>query len=186
MTYDKTAQDSEGNWDEVMPVAIIGGQVSGHTARVSASFVRPANTTAYVSGDLVANNVTAGNVTPMSFASGRDEGDLGGMIRRVRLRKTGTALTGASFRLHLYSAAPAPSNGDNGVWLTDGAANYVGSLDVTCDKAFTDGAAGNGVPTSGAEINFLSAVLYGLLEARGAYTPASGESFTLTLEMLQN
>lgn len=162
------------------------GQVGGHTARISAGFTRPADTTAYAVGDLVANDTTAGSVTAMSFAIGRDALGSGGMIRRARLRKSGTSVVSASFRLHLYSAPPVPSNGDNGAWLTDGAANYVGSIDVICDKVFTDGAAGNGAPGSGSEINFTADTCYGLLEARGAYTPASGETFDVLLEVIQN
>lgn len=163
----------------------VGGQIGGNTARVSANFVRPADTTAYASGDLVANSTTAGSVTPMSFAVAREAG-LGGMIRRARIRKTGTGVTNALFRLHLYSSSPTPSNGDNGAWLTNQAANYIGAIDISVDKAFTDGAAGNGVPGVGSEINFTSDTIYGLLEVRGAYAPASGETFTVSLEALQN
>lgn len=161
------------------------GEVGGNTARVSVSFTRPSDTTAYASGDLAANSTTAGSVVPMSFAISRAAGK-GGMVRRARLRKTGTSITNASFRLHLYSASPTVSNGDNGAWLTDQSANYVGSIDITCDKAFTDGAAGNGVPNVGSEINFTSDTYYGLLEARAAYTPGSAEQFTLELEMVRN
>lgn len=157
----------------------------GYTARVNASFTRPADTNAYAVGDLVANSTTNTSVTPMEFAVGRDGGS-GGMLRRVRIRKTTATIANAQFRLHLYSAAPACSNGDNGAWLTDQAANYIGSFDISCDKAFTDGAAGNGLPTIGSEINFTSDTIYGLLEARGAYAPGSAEQFVVSLEVLQN
>jgi len=172
--------------EEIAGTSGNGLQVGGHTARVSTSFTRPADTIAYASGDLVANSTTAGSVVPMTFAIGRNAGTLGGMIRRIRLRKTGTSTTNAQFRLHLYSSSPTPSNGDNGAWLTDQAANYVGAIDVTCDKVFTDGAAGNGVPVVGSEINFTAATYYGLLEARAGYTPASGETFNVLLEVIQN
>jgi hypothetical protein len=161
------------------------GSVGGHVARIDATVTRPADTTAYASGDLVAHSTTAGSVVPLTFALARTT-QAGGMIRRIRLRKTGTSVTNASFRLHLYSASPTPANGDNGAWSTDQAAAYIGSLDVTCDKAFTDGAAGNGVPTVGSEIIFTSDTVYGLLEARGAYTPASAEQFTVSVECLLN
>ncbi len=163
-------------------------EVVGISALVSASFSRPANTSAYAAGDLVANNVTAGSVVPMQFAVARAAGGTG-MIRRARIRKSSVAVVNASFRLHLYRAAPTPSNGDNGVWLTNQAANYMGAIDVTVDRAFSDGAGGNGVPISGSEVNFdLSNgnVIYGLLEARAAYTPASAETFEVELEVLQN
>jgi hypothetical protein len=161
------------------------GAVGGHTARVAVTFNRPADTIPYASGDLVANSTVAGSVAPMSFAISRAAGK-GGMIRRARLRKSGTSITNASFRLHLYSVSPVPANGDNGAWSTDGAMNYVGSFDVTVDKAFTDGSAGNAVPLVGSEINFTADTYYGLLEARGAYTPASAETFEVLLEVIQN
>ena len=162
--------------------------VVGITERASATFTRPADTTAYASGDLVANSTTPGSVTPMEFTVAR--GELGsGMIRRARIRKSDTGITNANFRLHLYNTSPTPSNGDNGAWLSNKSADYVGAIDITVDRVFTDGAAGNGVPISGAEINFRlpsGPNIYGLLEARGAYTPASAESFTVELEVLQN
>lgn len=165
------------------------GTVGGHIALVTASVMtRPSDTTAYASGDLVANSTTAGSVTPLQFTVARIAAG-SGMIRRCRIRKSGTGVTNASFRLHLYSASPTPANGDNGVWSTDQAANYLGALDVTVDRAFTDGAAGNGVPVTGSEINFKLAsgqAVYGLLEARAAYTPSSAETFTVSLEVLQN
>ena len=188
----KTVDDSGETVNPAAPVMAAGenhvGQVGGHTALASANFTRPADTTAYASGDLVANSTTAGSVTPMQFTVARVAAG-SGMIRRARLRKTGTGVTNASFRLHLYTASPTPANGDNGAWSTNQAANYLGALDVTVDKAFTDGAAGNGVPSSGSEINFaLSSgqLVFGLLEARGAYAPANAEVFTLSLEVLQN
>jgi len=159
--------------------------VGGYVARASASFVRPANATPYVSGYLVANNTSAGSVTPMTFSLARVS-TKGGMIRRARLRKTGTSITNANFRLHLYSALPTSSVGDGAAWLSDKALNYVGAIDFTVDKAFTDGAAGNGVPLVGSEIIFTADTYYGLLEARGAYTPTSGETIDLSLELVQN
>lgn len=148
------------------------------------SFTRPSDTTAYASGDLVANSVTAGSVVPLTW--GTQPGGRGTlMLRRLRLRKSNTSLTNASFRVHLYSGSPVPSNGDNGAWLSDKVANYMGSMDVTMDRAFTDGAFGIGVPNSGSEINVDCALvtsIYALVEARAAYTPASAEIFTVRLE----
>jgi len=190
---------SDSNPKPVKPVTGAGAELTagtaadpnvsvGLTALVAVSFTRPPDTTAYASADLVANSTTAGSVAPMQFSVARNSGGTG-MIRRARLRKTGTSTTNASFRLHLYSASPTPSNGDNGAWLTNLAASYIGSIDIICDKAFTDGASGNGVPSVGSEINFdLSSglIIYGLLEVRAAYTPANAEVFTLELEVLQN
>lgn len=153
----------------------------------SANFTRPSDTTAYASGDLVANSTTAGSVTPMTLSAGRGPNSQG-MIRRVRLKKSSVTTTNASFRIHFYQTSPTVTNGDNGAWLsTEG--SYLGSCDVTIDKAFSNAAAGTGVPGSGSEISFTTFTdtphIFALIEARGAYTPASAEVFTLTIEVLQ-
>jgi hypothetical protein len=151
----------------------------------AASFTRPADTTAYASGDLVANSTTAGSVIPMTFSI-RPE-NRGSMIRRARIKKTGTSIASASFRLHIYETVGITcANGDNGVWSTNNMINYVGSIDITLDKAFTDGAQGVGAPSSGSELNYDIGSCFGLLEARGAYTPASAEVFTVELEMVRS
>ena len=151
----------------------------------SASFTRPADTTAYASGDLVANSTTAGSVVPMTFTIRPENRQA--LIRRVRIKKSGTSIANASFRLHLYNTSTITNaNGDNGAWSTNNVANYVGSVDVTLDKAFTDGAQGVGAPSIGSEMNYDNGLCYGLLEARNAYTPASAEIFTVELEMIPN
>jgi len=153
----------------------------------SASFTRPNDTTAYASGDLVANSTTAGSVTPLQFAMPSKAGQGQTIIIRLRMSKTGTSVTNASFRVHMYESSPTPSNGDNGAWLTDKAASYLGNIDVTTDKAFTDGAAGFGAAAAGAEMRLRlssGSTIFGLVEARGAYTPAAQEVFTITFETL--
>ncbi len=147
------------------------------------TLTRPADTTAYASGDLVANSTTAGSVVPMSITIGSYTG--GFRIRRVKLHKSGTSTTNAQFRVHLFNAAPATvTNGDNGAFSVSGVADYIGSFDVTMGQAFTDGAAGFAAPATGSDAAAVltTNVVRAHLEARAAYTPASGEVFTLTLE----
>lgn len=164
------------------------GSVAGITTNPSASFTRPADTTAYASGDLVANSTTAGSVTAMTFTVARANG-LSGMIRRARIKKTSTSTTNASFRLHLYTSIPTVTNGDNGVWLST-QSGYLGAIDLPADRAFSDAASGVGVPIAGSDIDYVCGgsvtAIYGLLEARAAYTPTSGETITVELENLQN
>lgn len=155
----------------------------------TASFSRPADTTAYAAGDLVANSITAGSVVPMELACARRPGGTGQVVR-VRLRKSGAVLTNASFRVHFYRTAPTPANGDNGAWLTNGALTYLGAFDITMDRAFTDGATGTGVPLTGPVMVFAADAaltsLFALIEARAAYTPASGETFTVAVETVRD
>lgn len=164
------------------------GLSGGVTAIKGGSFTRPADTTAYALGDLVANNTVAGSVVPITVNAGRVTNGTG-MARRVRLKKTSTSLANASFRVHLYKDSPTCANGDNAAWSTT-ESNYLGACDVTMDEAFTDGAKGIGVPNAGGEINFDcssgTANIFALIEARAAYAPASGETFSLSVEVLQN
>ncbi len=162
-------------------------KVVGFLTNPSANFTRPNDTTAYASGDLVANSTTAGSVTPLSWTAARiAAGSF--IIRRARIKSSSTSITNASYRLHLYTASPTCANGDNGAWSTS-ISGYLGAIDVTIGKAFTDGSAGNGVPSIGSEISVALAsgqTIYGLVEARAARTPAAQEVLTCELELLQN
>jgi hypothetical protein len=153
-----------------------------------APFTRPNDTTAYASGDLVANSVTAASVVPITLTVASAIDALF-RIRRVRLKKSGVVITNASFRVHFYRNTPGvPAGGDNAAWST-AEAGYLGSIDVTVDKAFTDGAKGFASATIGAEIiaqpTSGAATIFALLEARGAYTPAAQEIFTIEAEIEQ-
>jgi hypothetical protein len=152
----------------------------------SGSFTRPNDTTAYASGDLVANSTTAGSVVPLTIAltSGSVIGNV--RITRVRLSKSGTSPTNANFRVHIYTSLPTVANGDNAAWSTSGALSYAGPIDVTSMLAFSDGCQGVGAATAGSEmlLRFSGGNLYALLEAKAAYTPVANEVFTLTIEEL--
>jgi hypothetical protein len=161
---------------------------------ISASFTRPANTTAYASGDLVASTTTAGDVAAMELRGFSVNTQGSCIIRRIKLAKSGTSTTSASFRVHLFRADPATvTNGDNGAFSVSGVADYLGAADVTIDRAFTDGACGIGVPIVGSEFmirmpgaNSVSTgqSIFAMIEARAAYTPASAEVFTLTVDQV--
>jgi hypothetical protein len=155
---------------------------------LSQSFTRPNNTTPYAAGQLVANSVTAGLVVPMAFTVGGNSMPGQFRLSRIRLFKSGTSSTNAQFRLHLYGAVPSVANGDGGVWSTSGAAFYLGSIDVSSMKAFTDGCADVGDDAAGSEhwIRLAGgAAYYGLIEARAAYTPVANEQFTVTPETVE-
>ncbi len=167
----------------------VGGQIGGFGENPSASFTRPADTTAYASGDLVANHTTAGSVVAMSFTVARvAAGHVS--IRKARLQKSTTTTTNAAFRLHLYRAAPTLVGGDNAAWSTT-RSGYLGSIDFASANAlaFSDGVAINGLPVLGSEISVKLAsgtTIVGLLEARAAYAPGNAEVFAVELETFQD
>lgn len=163
--------------------------------RPSANFTRPADTTAYASGDLVANSTTAGSVVALSWTclpiGMGTAADGYFFIRRAKLKKSTTGVTNAAFRLHIYGTDPAASsgiqNGDNAAWSVNDA-TYLGYFDFGSMVAHRDCAQMIAAPSVGAEISHSPAsgsTVYGLLEARGAYTPGNAEVFTVHLEIYQ-
>lgn len=182
----RNIDQGDNTWAEKLSVVSNNSEV-----RIQATFTRPADTTAYAAGDLVANSTTAGSVIPLSFTNAvRTAGDCL-RIERVRVEKSGTSLTNASFRLHLFEDSPTPTVGDNGVYNNAGALatnnilNHAGTFPVTMQWSGSDGAMGIGVPTTGSGVTASptsGTTLFGLLEVTGAYTPVSGEIFYVVLE----
>lgn len=158
----------------------------------SAIFTRPADTTQYAAGDLVANSTTAGSVVPLSWILGSSAISAPTTIKRARIVTSATSVTALTFRLHLYDASPAVANGDNGAFSSTNAANYLGY--ISCDGTttpgakFSDGAVAIGAQTAGAEINVrpASKTIYGLIESVSTYTPASAETFTVILDLIEH
>jgi hypothetical protein len=153
----------------------------------TANFTRPADTTQYAVGDLVANSTTAGSVVAMSWSPFPVRA--GGWITGARLRIDKSDVTSASFRLHLYTATPTfVTGGDNSAFSTvvaTGYASWLASFDATLQAIDAAGVSGIMAPTEGlvAPCNCLQgALVYGLLEARGTYTPKSAS--VLTVELL--
>ncbi len=148
-------------------------------------FTRPADTTTYGSGDLVANSTTAASVVPMSWSIVTPPKG-GAFIRRANIRKSSIGVVAPNFRLHLFTTSPTSAVGDNGVYSST-SVGWFCDLDVnmyTTDPFF-DGNGGIGVPNNGAECAVVptASTIYGLLEARGAYVPTNGEAFSVTLEV---
>lgn len=191
MAFGAVGEDAQ----PVTPASPLPGWTPGGLMSVSASVTRPADATAYAAGDLVANSTTAGAVTPLElFGATRAAGEAV-RIERVRLRKSGVGLTNAAFRVHLFRKAPVVSVGDNGAFNASGVLaladieGHVGTVDLVMDTAAAIGARGAGLPSSGAGMTCESAgtaghetSLWALIEARGAYTPVSGEAFHVTIE----
>ena len=151
----------------------------------SASFTRPNDTTAYAANDLVANSTTAGSVVPMSFIAPRGAGKAFN-VRGIKIQKSGTTPTNGNFHLRLYGSSPTCTNGDNGAWLTT-LSDYIGKVESVIVEAFSNGCAVVDSLSESADVHFRmpneSSVIYGLLVADAAYTPAANEVFTVTLFM---
>jgi hypothetical protein len=144
---------------------------------VASTMTRPADTTAYAQGDLVANSTTAGSVTPFSFVIPWKRSCV---IRGVSIKKSGTTATNATFKVHIFKDSPTVANGDNGA-ISTSYSNKIGVIAPGIMTAHTDSSS-----TTGYSGNFYvdtdtDRTLYALLEADAAYTPASAETFIVTL-----
>lgn len=150
----------------------------------SGNFNRPADTTSYAAGDLVANSTTAGSVVPLEVVAGNSGQVV--MLRRLIFRKSSSTTTNAVFRVHVFTVAPTVSSGDNvGLGISTGAADYVGSFSVGAIRGMTDGTVGFASPDIGADIGVVlgsTGKLFCLIEALAAYAPANAETFTLKFE----
>src|SRR5688572_12862730 len=149
-------------------------------ANVSAStFTRPSDTTAYAAGDLIANSTTAGSVVPLSFripGSGKAV-----TVKNARIRKSAASVTNFATLLYLFDSAPTVAAGDNSA-PAPSVANLLGVVSL----ASTGAIAGTSVGYATAETTLTipmttSRTIYGLLVANAAYTPASEETFTVSL-----
>jgi hypothetical protein len=166
--------------------------VAGHTAVISASVTRPADTTQYAAGDALTNSTSA--PVPLTFnACARANGGSGVMVRVVVIDSANQA-TAASLELWLFDTIPHADNDNAAFTPTDAEcatclaviplnASYVGTA--------TSGADGNRVYVmNGLNIPFkcgaASDDLFGLLVVRNTYTPVSGEVFTVRLGILQD
>lgn len=146
----------------------------------TASFTRPNDTTAYAINDLVANSTTAGSVTPMTFYV--PQAISGCKVVAVKIQKSNTTATNGNFHVRLYQSSPTCANGDNGAWSTS-LSGYLAKLDPAIVEAFTDGCAVVDSLSESADIHMvpMTGLMYGLLVADAAYTPAAQEVFTVTL-----
>lgn len=169
-------------------IGTVQSPISPVVTNPTSVLTRPADTTAYSQNDLIANNTTAGSVTVPSFAIATSGG--GACIGRVRLTTNKTSGWDATtFTMRLWTAAPTYTNGDNAAYaVATGAAGFLASFSVTLSQ-FADGASGVGAPAVGNNVcpKLASGTsIYWDLQYTGSasLTPASGQTFTATPEVL--
>lgn len=166
----------------------------------SSSFTRPANTTAYSTGQLVANDTVAANVVPLSWVcSDSNAATLSKAtfkIVRIRLKKSTNAVGAGTFTMWFFGTDPTAASGlsvgDGGTLAGNvkdavflGTSSFASNNFIGSDCAYsmsTPTSAGTGgiivVPASG--------TVYGFILASAPYTPGSSEVFTVTLEVIQD
>lgn len=151
----------------------------GVLVNVTVQVTRPANTTAYASGDALSDSTSAPTV--LTLAGAAEENGHGGMIRGLTVVKSGTATTSAAFSILLFrntftaledNAAADPSDAESrtiiaGIALLEADALALGN-NVVWSKTNLD------IPFV---CESTSDDLYLAVVWNAAYTPASGEVF---------
>ena len=159
---------------------------TGAITNPTSTLTRPANTTPYSVNNIVASSTTAGSIVVPSFAIANSAG--GAIVPRIRINTNVTTGWGAvNLLVTLWTTAPTYTNGDGSAYaVATGSANRVGQYQVTLTQN-GDGAAGEGMPNVGnaASIKLASGTaVYWDIQILTAATPISGQTFTITPELL--
>ena len=164
----------------------VTSNLSVHTATVT--LTRPSNTTTYTAGDVIgaADTTTAANAGSANLTFPR-VGSGGGAIRidsvDLFINNTTVPIGMDAFRLHLYSIPPTPILDNAAFDLTPTEVpRYLGfvTLATPVDIGSTLYSSTVGVDKVVRMLPY-SETLFGELETRGGYIPASGTLYTIKL-----
>lgn len=152
----------------------------------TASFTRPNDTTQYAAGDAVSDDATTATAATFALPSMAAVAGMGGVIQSVTLHKTDVDAVGADFDIYFFSTQPG------GTTYEDNAAEAItDAVFQTCVGFVALTAAANARSMALGDIycrtnlNLVyecaaaSTTLYFVIVARGTYTPAAQEVFTL-------
>lgn len=165
--------------------------IHGRVRRLTQTKTRPANTTAYAAGDVINESASAGTNITFSGAGklrGSERPADGGVITSAMIVDSASEATQLDAELWLFSVAPTADNDNAAFTPTDAEMlNLIGVIPF--GNSFVGTASGNVALTSGyIHIPYVCAnndiAIYGVLVARNAYTPISGEVFTIILDVL--
>ncbi len=156
--------------------------VGGKSVQKSASFTRPADTTAYAANDAIADSTSA--PTLLSFANCANGVGGQGYIVKTRLLTNQKTCT-ARFRLSFYHTAPSPVN-DNAPkpMLYANKDKLIGSIDLDpCNTEDTTSDAAYALSTTLLPYVCAAAdtTIYCILTTLDAFTPASAQQFFLEI-----
>lgn len=164
----------DGTYADATPVDGFGSSVA---------LTRKNDTTAYTAGDVL--GPTSGT-SALTFTAGSGAGEY--LITSASLLVPLDAVPSGmgNFRLHLYNVTPPSALADNAAWdLPAGdRASYLGYVDIGTpvdvgSTLFIEALYLN------KQITLASASLFAYLQTIGAYTPASGTVYTVTLHTVR-
>lgn len=161
---------------------ILTGAVS---VTISTNFTRPADTTAYAAGDAVTNSTSAPTI--LTFTGAARLVGMTGLITDAVLIDEANQATKGQFELHLYDTTFTPNN-DNAAFAPTVAVaeTEVGVIEFPTAFASTNADTYHAKNVNLGFATLTTANLFGELVVRNAYTPVSGEKFTIRLKIIQD
>lgn len=154
---------------------------------------RPANTTPYAANEVVCGS-PCNAMTLTLVANPSVQGIQATLANRVLLTKSGPGTTNAGFNLLLFSQPPTMPAADQSAYVGPYAADlksYLGQAQCSTPNSTNDASASvwfectlSNPNSSGVTVfqrQPTGTQVWGVLQATGAYTPASGEVFTAYL-----
>ena len=164
------------------------GEVGTNGVIIGVELIRTADTTAYAVNDAVSNSTSSPTV--LTFTNLARANAKSGYLVKARLI-TDQKANVAQFRLHLFHTTPTAVN-DNAAYPLlyankDKAVGYIDFNAMTTEDATSSDSAFS-IWTG--QVHFVCATasrtLYGLLETKTAFTPASGQKFYIELSADNN
>ena len=166
------------------------GETGGKIVRVTGTFTRPADTTAYAANDVVSNSTSSTTLVTLSSAARVNAGT--GYIVGCRVATNKKSIT-PRIRVHVNNASNPTVAADNVQAKTVYAdiSKRIGSFDLSAmaTSADTTNSDMSAATDWTLRIPFKAAAdtaLYVWLETLDAFTPASGDSWTVELLVDQN
>lgn len=161
---------------------------------VEASYTRLANTTQYTADDALSDAV-GGNANPLTFDNCCETGNRFAVISAF-CRDSANRATKPSLQLYLFEGTAPTATNDNAE-INISAADFAKLVGVIKFSSFdeidpTADADGNSASTPTlpqpiiVEMEGGRDTIYGLVKVMNDYTPVSGESFTFTLQLLED
>lgn len=154
------------------------------TWTITQTITRPANTTQYADGDGVSTATTG---TILTFAGVAPHVGMGGRITGLSVSKTDQDTTSAAFTLYLFDTTVVGTGFEDNVAIaiTDAEWKTKFSSIVLVAADWENVVTGDTYTKTNLDSSYKCASddtkIYGVLVARGTYTPASAEVFTIRL-----
>lgn len=165
------------------------GEVGGNLLSISTEFTRPSDTTGYSIGDVVSDSTSATTMQALANAARVSGGS--GYIVGIRIATDKKSIT-PRLRIHFYNTTGATLSADNAQWQDKYADNskrvaYYDMPPMITGADTTNSDMSRAVDMA-MRIPYVCAAtsLYFVLEALDAFTPASGEKFTVTVFVDRN